>query len=734
MRCLLLILLGIQLNGFAQSVARKWNVALMDAIRIDKARPTVQARNLYHVSAAMYDAWAVYDDVASPSMVTPKPVISKPADVTAARNEAISYAAFRLLMHRFEKSPGKVQSIAKFRLLLSQLGYDEMNSSEDYTAGSPAALGNYIAAKIIEIGLQDGSNETNDYANQFYQPVNSPLITTDPVNQEMMDCNRWQPLLISTSCDQNGIPTNPKQTFLSPEWGAVTPFALTSEVRIEYNKDGNKYWVYHDPGKDLLPMLDPINGASSTSKDFMWGFSLVSIWSSHLDQRDNVTIDISPASKGNVALSDYPITLAGLRTFYLQEGGDIGKGYLLNPKTGKPYTPQVVPRGDYTRVLAEFWADGPNSETPPGHWFTILNQVNDSLETKRIGGKGEVVSDLEWDVKAYLTMGGALHDAAITAWGIKGYYDGVRPISAIRYMAQKGQSTDPSLPHYHPAGIPLQPGFIELVKSGDPLAGANNENVNKIKLFSWRGMKWIPDPNPPPNIGCAIILDPNELQAGVGWILAENWVPYQRPTFVTPPFAGFISGHSTYSSAGAEVLTLLTGDEYFPGGLFEFTARKNEFLVFEEGPSINIKLQWARYKDASDQSSLSRIWGGIHQPADDMPGRLIGKKIGTNAFQKAVQYFDGVTEVHESQLASASILVYPNPVSGNETLSIHLRNPNIDFQFELSDILGRVQLNGDGKVDDTSQGNIYLLNITEGLYILKIKTSNGSSSRNVLVK
>ena len=53
------------------------------------------------------------------------------------------------------------------------------------------------------------------------------------------------------------------------------------------------------------------------------------------------------------------------------------RGPHVNPPTGAPYTPQIVPRGDYTRVLAEFWADGPNSETPPGHWFTILNSVTD---------------------------------------------------------------------------------------------------------------------------------------------------------------------------------------------------------------------------------------------------------------------------------------------------------------------------------------------------------------------
>ena len=47
------------------SVARQWNEALLSAIRKDLARPTVHARNLFHTSAAMYDAWALYSDAAA---------------------------------------------------------------------------------------------------------------------------------------------------------------------------------------------------------------------------------------------------------------------------------------------------------------------------------------------------------------------------------------------------------------------------------------------------------------------------------------------------------------------------------------------------------------------------------------------------------------------------------------------------------------------------------------------
>jgi hypothetical protein len=144
----------------------------------------------------------------------------------------------------------------------------------------------------------------------------------------------------------------------------------------------------------------------------------------------------------------------------------------------------------------------------------------------------------------------------------------------------------------------------------DPLAGESLENLSKIKVKAWRG----PDQ----------ISNPTSESAGVGWILAGNWWPYQRSNFITPPFAGYVSGHSVFSPTAAEILTKFTGDDYFPGGMGHFIAKKDEFLVFENGPSVDIELQWATYRDASDQTSLSRIWGGIHPPIDDLPGRRIG--------------------------------------------------------------------------------------------------------------
>ena len=212
-------------------------------------------------------------------------------------------------------------------------------------------------------------------------------------------------------------------------------------------------------------------------------------------------------------------------------------------------------------------------------------------------------------------------------------------MSAIRYMADQGQSSDPALPSYSPNGIPLYPGYIELVDDTDPLAGDLGENIGKIKVFTWQGPDYI-DTFEGDN-GLDIPVDTAGNIAGVDWILAENWWPYQRPSFVTPPFAGYVSGHSTFSRSAAEVMTAITGDAFFPGGMGEFYCPQDDFLVFEIGPSVDVTLQWATYYDASDQCSLSRIYGGIHPVTDDIRGRQMGIVCGTQAVNLAQAHFDG---------------------------------------------------------------------------------------------
>ncbi len=709
---LLFFLFNISSLESQNSVARNWNEELLEAIRNDYARPTVHARNLFHSSILMYDAWAIFDEDAETIFLgkdfggytTIFNGISTPVNPNEAIHEIISFAMYRLLTHRFANSPNAIISHEDFTTLFESYGYDSALTSTDYSSNSYAALGNYMAQEMISFGLQDGSNEQNDYENQYYTASNDPLLLDLYEDNSNIDPDKWQPLAFDVYIDQSGN-VYPLETpdFLSPEWGQVTPFSLKTEDLTILN-DGFDSYIYNNPGPPEFIQDLSSNGIEDPYK---WNFALVIAWSAHLDPADNTLLDISPASLGNTSITSYPSSFEEYQNFYnFSVGGSISSGHEINPITGMAYTPQMVKKSDYARVLAEFWADGPDSETPPGHWFTILNYVSDHPETvKKFGGQGTVLSNLEWDVKSYLILGGAMHDSAVNIWGIKGYYDYVRPISAIRYMASKGQSTDNMLPSFDSHGLPLIPGLIEVIATGDELAGDNNINIGKIKVKSWKG----PD-----------FIDNQDTDvAGVDWILGTHWWPYQRPTFVTPPFAGYLSGHSTFSRAAATSLTKITGNEFFPGGMGTFDIIENEFLVFEEGPSESFTLQWATYQDASDQTSLSRIWGGIHPPIDDIKGRIIGEKIGQESFDLAQQYFSSI-------ISNPKIItkIYPIPVQN----SLHIKTNYLEeITLELYSLTGALlfstnRINHEGSID------LQLDYLAKGIYILK-----GISNRNSLV-
>jgi len=797
----------------AWSIARRWDEEILQAIRLATPRPPVHARNLYHTSAAMYDAWATYDPVARGAFVTEK---NTAADVPAARREAMSYAAYRILKNRFVtgNGPNIAQINANLDSLLLGLGYDKNITTTIGT--TPAAIGNRIAAAIIAANLADGSNQLNNYAaNNGYVPVNSSMPFKIP-GCIMVNPNRWQPLAFDFLVLQNGeIVGASVQTAIAPHWGGVTPFAMNAVVRDPIT---NLYFV--QPAPPTLGQPAHIDDARDMIAK-----------SSVLDPSLPETIDLSLSVFHNSPVGSYDMP-----------------GYGNNPVTGDPYPPNVVKLADYARVLAEYWADGPDSETPPGHWHVVANRMSDTpgLELK-IAGTGPIVDRLEWDTKMYLSVAGAAHDAAICAWGHKGYYDSARPTSFVRYLAQLGQSSDPQAAHYNVAGLPLVPGMIELVTANDVLPGNRfedfpelvyepfsgepigvNNHVGDIAVKSWlggfsagtttgstttgpapghvyrsKGGTWtigsfypgVDDTpgalNPgqtrrprsvqineirldqpgldkdeyieivgPANTaldGLTYIVIGDEVQTGVpdsqgrvqvaidlagqnlgpdgllliaknqfslgsadlttqfrlleigncthmlvagftaslgqdldfldngvidatpwsavvdsiglrrksgtigiyltsvtlgpdnsehqlygvDWGLATKWMPYQASNFVTPPFPGFISGHSTFSRATAEALTLFTGSPYFPGGLGEFTAPAG-WLKFEDGPSTDVTLQWATYYDAADEAGISRIYGGIHPRADDLVARVAGSKIGKRAADRALALFEGL--------------------------------------------------------------------------------------------
>ena len=576
-----------------RSVARVWDDQTLDLIRQVVPAPTVHARNLFHVSVGLWDAWAAYDQQADGYLVTEKARTGDVAAVVAARETAMSYAAYRILLWRF----GTVADLATAReqldATMATLCYRSDFASTE--GDSPAAVGNRIAEAVLAYGRTDGALEDERYKDPAYSPANEPLEVAKP-GAVMRDPNRWQPLALAQQISQNGLPIpGTVQSFIGPHWGHVTPFALRPAAS----------GVAIDPGP-------PPRLGDATDQAFKDEAVDIIRRSAELDATDNIAMDIGPGAFGGSTL-----------------GTDDGIGHAVNPATGQPYPPHVVPRADFARVLAEYWADGPKSETPPGHWNVIANQVADAPGFEfRIGGAGDPVDRLQWDVKMYLALNGAVHDAAIATWGVKGFYDSARPISMIRYLGGQGQSTDPAGPSYSAEGLPLVTGLVEVITAESSAPGERHAHlaahVGDIAIRSWRGFP----------------KDPTKETSGVGWIRAVEWVPYQRSTFVTPAFAAYPSGHSTFSRAAAEVLTAFTGSEYFPSGLTEWTVKQGD-LIHEEGPSADTTLQWATYFDAADQAGLSRLFMGIHIRSDDLEGRKIGATCGKDAMALALRYFDG---------------------------------------------------------------------------------------------
>ena len=208
---------------------------------------------------------------------------------------------------------------------------------------------------------------------------------------------------------------------------------------------------------------------------------------------------------------------------------------------------------DQHKAIAEYWADGPGTETPPGHWCLLAQWVS----TRDRHG-------LDQDVVLFFALGGALHDAGVAAWDAKRAFDSVRPQSAIRWLfASK-------------------------------------------KVCAWGG----------PGQGTTLIK-------------GEQWQPY----IPTPPFAEYVSGHSTFSAAAAEVLARSTGSDRF-GGSATIPAGSSQV---EPGitPVADVTLHWSTFSDAADQASRSRRYGGIHFRDGDLVGRVLGRLVGRRAWLAA---------------------------------------------------------------------------------------------------
>ena len=339
------------------------------------------------------------------------------------------------------------------------------------------------------------------------------------------DPDRWQPLQIAQMMSQNGIPLeNGVQTFVSPHWGRVTGFALPP---------GGEAGTPIDPGPPPR-VADP-----ATSAEAKAGVLDVIRYSSRLDPADGATIDASPGAMGANPLGTYdgqgscgePGDRRAVRARGRAAGGTTSGSRRSSGPTVRGRRPR---RGTGTCSP---------TRSPTGSTPTCASATRARVDR------------LEWDVTLYLALNGATHDAAVAAWGSRART--TRPGRSRSSATSAGSVSPaiPALPSYDPRGLPLEPGLVEVVTAESSAPGQPHEafagQVGTVVVRSWAGRP----------------KDPENETGGVRWIRAVDWLPYQMPTFVTPAFAGYVSGHSTFSRASAEVLTAMTGSPYFPGGL-----------------------------------------------------------------------------------------------------------------------------------------------------------------------
>jgi hypothetical protein len=219
---------------------------------------------------------------------------------------------------------------------------------------------------------------------------------------------------------------------------------------------------------------------------------------------------------------------------------------------------------DRQKVIAEYWADGPNSELPPGHFCLFAQSVS-----KRDH------HDDDQDVKLFFALANGMLDASIATWEAKRFYDYVRPVTAIRFLY-----------------------------SGKTIRGYGSGGI----------------------------------EAGLVDIPGEAWRPYQHTTFPTPPFAEYTSGHSAFSSAGAEILKLFTGSDICGE---KYTQAAGSLKYDPSAPAKKVTLEWPTFTAAAEEAGLSRRYGGIHFRMGDLAGRDIGRKVGAQVFAKAQAYWSG---------------------------------------------------------------------------------------------
>ncbi|MBE9061332.1 DUF6851 domain-containing protein [cf. Phormidesmis sp. LEGE 11477] len=363
----------VTVEDASPTVSVQWDRIVQQAVINTNVGPTVASRAYAIMHTAMFDAWSAYslESVATQSGDD----LQRPHSEHTVDNkiEAMSFAAYRVLSELFPDS----ENIARFDQLMTSLGLDVNNNTTD--TSTAAGVGNVSAETLMVFRRADGSNQVNGYADTTgYQPVN-----VDANN--IVDLQKWTsesiPIdAIKTTLNASGF-SGQHQTFLTPQWSIVTPFALSSPDALR--PEAPEPFLLVDATVDL----------------------------------ENGTITLAGETTTRAITADM-VGAAG------EAGKFINQAFIDQAERVVAASANLT---DEQKLIAEFWEDAGGTSFPPGTWHTF----------------GEFVSardnhSVDEDALLFFSLSNAIFDASIATWEAKVFYDYVRPVRAIRELGKLG--------------------------------------------------------------------------------------------------------------------------------------------------------------------------------------------------------------------------------------------------------------------------------------------------------
>jgi hypothetical protein len=526
----------VKVNSINPTPSVLWDQIAQNLVIETQFGPTNAARVYSILHTAIYDAYAAHDNQAlRVSLDVNGDKVEFHESNSRSVEEAMHHAGYTVLSTLF---PDHLP-------LLDAVMYERLGLELDENDSVPALIGQDAAHDAMVLRLQEQARVAQDPAAR-YTPQN-------PNPDEVLVIDAWTPEW------RDALPGRDLQTFLTPEFPLLEPFALPEKPN----------------GTTDFSSFRP----AAPEPFFMEGFA-----DAQVEIPTRTLTLVSPATIGGL---DYP---AGAQLEITRElvGEVINPGFIEQAEQIIDVSANL---GSQERAIAEFWEDGPGTSYPPGTMMTLAQIV--STRDKH---------DVAMDAQLFLAMGNAMLDAAIAAWDAKIEYDYARPVQAIRDLGELGLIGSPGVD-----ALTKETGYVI-----DAFAGYD------------------------PDTGVSL---------GTQTILARNFVTYQSPTGdFSPPFAEYVSGHSTFSAAAAAVLERFTGDTAFDVG----TIIPSKGSDFDPSfPEKSLTLYWPEFETAAQEAGMSRLYGGIHFQDGNAAGLELGTLVGELAYDKAYEFANGTASAQD---------------------------------------------------------------------------------------